>query len=276
MEDTNADAAAIAEFMRQNGISTESAPILKEKKLMEESEETAEAFLEEETPQEAPEKAQEPSEDEDGAFIPKHVREQLREAAEEDSNASNEDDRDEYVELPENKEFAKNKRPDFDNMFVPVGDMNVPITQEDKDVYFKSMLFDTPIELPVFSMGGNVKVVCRALTVYENDLVYAALERAMKDRKVVPSVWEGICQQYRMAMQIISINNVDFGCLRFNTPGNIDEDAEALIKKADFVYKLNTAKYNLLLRSLNVFQHKITRLNSATYNQDFWDPDGID
>lgn len=155
-------------------------------------------------------------------------------------------------------------------------DINVPITQEDKDAYFKAMLFDLPVELPIVSMEGKVTIVCRALNVYENDLVYVALEKAMKAHKLPAAMWEGLCQQYRLVMQLVKFNGTPMDCVRFDEPGDSQKDADVLLEGAKRIYKIGMVKYNLFIRSLNVFQYKVNKLNEAIYNQGFWNPVGTD
>lgn len=250
------DKAAVKAFLEENGISTSDSDRLEKT--------SSPVVEEEEAPKEQP--------DDQEQLIPESVMNAIG-----DLNKDQEPKEEPYenTKLTPDTTFEENGREKANKVFVPVLDVNVPITDSDKDTYFKAMLFDTPIELPVLSMEGNVTVICRTLNVYENDLVYVALEQAMKERQVPASVWEGLCQQYRMSMQLVKFNGKPLDCLRFNADGDTKKDAEILLEKSKQIYNMSMPKYNLLIRALNVFQYKINKLNEAIYNQGFWNPGGI-
>lgn len=262
-DNNEVDKDAVKAFLEKNGINTSDSERI-----------TQAAKPEEDTPvvQEEPPMEEEKKEDE-GPLIPPDVQEKL--AAIEASSPKPDEEEHENARLTPDKTFSVNSREKANHVFVPVLDIDVPITDEDKDTYFKSMLFDTAIELPITSMQGKVVITCRALNVYENDLVYVALERAMKDHKLPPTAWEGLCQQYRMVMQVVRFNGTLLDYTHFDTPGNTNEDAGKLLEAAKSIYSMSMAKYNLYLRSLHVFQYKVNKLNEAIYNQGFWNPVGI-
>lgn len=255
------DSNAVAEFLKANGISVGNSDRLPDKGDVAVEEEPAPMEEEEEPAANTP-------------LIPSDVQQQIAEACSDDKAPQEEEY--ENVRLTPDSSFETNEREKANEVFVPVLDINVPITQEDKDAYFKAMLFDLPVELPIVSMEGKVTIVCRALNVYENDLVYVALEKAMKAHKLPAAMWEGLCQQYRLVMQLVKFNGTPMDCVRFDEPGDSQKDADVLLEGAKRIYKIGMVKYNLFIRSLNVFQYKVNKLNEAIYNQGFWNPVGTD
>lgn len=259
------DKDAVKAFLEKNGINTDDS-----ERVAQSAKADEDVPVVEDT---APVQEEPVQDDDDGPLIPADVQAKLAEV--EATSPKQGEEEYENVRLAPDKSFAVNSREKANKVFVPVLDIDVPITNEDKDTYFKSMLFDTAIELPITSMEGKVVITCRALNVYEHDLVYVALEKAMKEHKLSPTVWEGLCQQYRMVMQVVRFNGVLLDYTHFDVPGNPEEDAKKLLEAAKSIYSMSMAKYNLYLRSLHVFQYKVNKLNEAIYNQGFWNPVGI-
>lgn len=177
--------------------------------------------------------------------------------------------------------FTKNtQEQDTKTFFMAVDDEQVPITDEDQALYMKAMLNDTDVHLEMSMMGGQFKVECRAISVYEADMVLlAALRMSGSEGKEVPTaLLPGCAQQIRVAMQTVRINGRDADPI-YVTANRADRDNEIdklIARVDDRLSRMNAAKYGMLVRALNVFEHKLARMNALAYTGNFWKPVEID
>lgn len=177
--------------------------------------------------------------------------------------------------------FEKNtQEQDTKTFFMAIDDEQVPITDEDQALYMKAMLNDTDVHLEMSMMGGKFIVECRAISVYEADMVLlAALRMSGSEGKEVPTaLLPGCAQQIRVAMQTVRINGKDADPI-YVTANRADRDNEIdkLIARVDArLSRMNAAKYGMLVRALNVFEHKLARMNALAYTGNFWKPVEID
>lgn len=177
--------------------------------------------------------------------------------------------------------FTKNtQEQDTKTFFMAVDDEQVPITDEDQAMYMKAMLNDTDVHLEMSMMGGQFKVECRAISVYEADMVLlAALRMSGSEGKEVPTaLLPGCAQQIRVAMQTVRINGRDADPI-YVTANRADRDNEIdklIARVDDRLSRMNAAKYGMLVRALNVFEHKLARMNALAYTGNFWKPVEID
>lgn len=162
--------------------------------------------------------------------------------------------------------------------FVPLEDSQVPITEEDQALYLKAVLNDTPLTLTQSLAGGRVQITCRALSVYEQDLMLEAALFVCGGEDGVSSLLPSLAQQIRVAMQTVSINKKQFATIYVQPDRtNRKEQILQLVKQVDAVLsKVDAAKFGFLVRALNVFEHKVAKLNSLAYTGDFWNPAEID
>jgi hypothetical protein len=77
-------------------------------------------------------------------------------------------------------------------------------------------------------------------------------------------------RQLRTLLQIDKINNKSV----FETPV-LDESLFSSEVWTE-IRTMPMAKFNALSAALNVFEHKISRMNSAALNEDFWHPGETD
>lgn len=193
------------------------------------------------------------------------------------------------VDLDENSKFDRTFRADptfqkdevevdTKTYFAAVEDHQVPITDEDQALYMKAMLNDTEVHLTQSLMGGQLQVECRALSVYELDMVLlAAMRMSGSEGQVAPTaLLAGCAQQCRVAMQVTRINDKATGHVTAS-PDRKDQDAaiDRLIEAVDAKLRtINSGKYGMLVRALNVFEHKLARMNALAYTGNFWKPVG--
>lgn len=227
----------------------------------------------------------------------------LQEEAEKKEAA--EADEDEQEELKDIKDLDENSEPTFSATFsadvtfeenelekltkqymVPVKDEQVPITDADQAIYLKSVLNDVPLRLEQELAGGMLKIECRALSVYEQDLVVTAalkmsgIASGEDETPMTLSLLPGFAQQIRIVMQTTRINNVPQEFVQLEAEVK-KEDRE---KQIDYLIKqvyakmehMQTSKFGFLVRAVNVFEHKLAKMNTLAYNKTFWTPAEID
>lgn len=153
---------------------------------------------------------------------------------------------------------------------------DLEITDEDQGIYLRAILNDCPVHLTIPIMGGNVKVVCRSLSAYESSILFLAA-RKMADAETKPEnavLIPGCAQQIRIAMQIISVNGMPQEYVQID---DVSTDRDKLIsdivsKTEKITARISSVKYGAYVRALNVFEHKLTKMNSLAYTGTFWKP----
>lgn len=164
------------------------------------------------------------------------------------------------------------------NMFVTIQDTDIPVTEMDKTLYLKALLHDAPAMLEVSAANGAT-ARCRALSVYESDLVYLALQKFLKQHENYPTMlWDAQIQQYKLAMQMVEFCGKPIAYLSYeSTGGELTKHVDDLIESSQDLYlNTNTVKYGIMLRLMNVFNHKMSRLQEAAHVEDFWRPADTD
>lgn len=204
--------------------------------------------------------------------IPDDIRELLQEDAEDKDLV---DDR---VEITPDKTFEKNKRDVFDNMFVHVRDMDIPITEDDKLLYMKGLLTSNTIVLSI-KMQNGITAKCRSLSVYEGDVAVGALAHYLKKYPGTPLGYhDSLLQQYRIAMQLTEYCSRPIEYLTYTrgVDGSFDDHVNDLFEKSQRVLDVPGPVFGIYVRMINVFQYKIGKLHEAAFNSDFWSPVGSD
>lgn len=158
---------------------------------------------------------------------------------------------------------------------VVVKDTRVEITEEDKESYMKALLLDTPVTLRIPCYKGTVYVTCRALSVYEINVSTMAGNQFVdeeKDSRMAALLLTGELQKVRIAMQITHINDIvqPTRSYKYEKDGTIEEHAKDLRTFANArLYDTPEQKWNLMISALNVFEHKLRRLNELSISGDF-------
>lgn len=173
--------------------------------------------------------------------------------------------------------FDKVEAEELTRMYMaPVKDSEVPITDDDQALYLKAMLNDVPLELTQALANGQVVVTCRALSVYEQDLLLeAAVQATGGPSEGVLSLVPSVAQQLRVTMQVTKVNGVSQNAVYMEPKRGKahDEQIEELINISDSrTGKMPSSKFGFLVRALNVFEHKVAKMHSLAYNKTFWKP----
>lgn len=173
--------------------------------------------------------------------------------------------------------FDKAEAEEIVRMYMaPVKDSEVPITDDDQALYLKAMLNDVPLELSQALANGKVVVTCRALSVYEQDLVLeAAVKLSGGAEEGVLSLIPSIAQQLRVTMQVTRVNGVDQKAIYLDPKRGKahDDQIDELIEVSDArTGRMPSSKFGFLVRAVNVFEHKVAKMHSLAYNKTFWKP----
>lgn len=154
---------------------------------------------------------------------------------------------------------------------VKVNERDIPVTEADQRMYLKAVLNDVPVEMTIPVMNNMMKVTCRALSVAESEKIIVAAIKYFKDNPELNSMlMPDYIRQLRTICQVVRIN----GKPAFPA---IDINSETFVSEAWVAFRdMSTARYNAISAALNVFEHKLSRLNAAALNEDFWLPGEID
>ena len=209
--------------------------------------------------------------EESAGIIPEDIQELLKE------DIDLEETKEARVEIEPDKSFEENKRDRFDDMHVYVRDIDVPITDEDKAVYMKGLLYSTPITLEIRTQNG-LSGKCRSLSVYEGDVAAGAMSYYLSKYPGTPlGFHDGLAQQYRVAMQLTEYCGHPLGYLTYNRGenGTFDDHVKDLYENSQKVLDVPGPVYGMYVRMLNVFQYQLGKLHEAAFNADFWSPAGL-
>lgn len=162
---------------------------------------------------------------------------------------------------------------------------NVKVTDEEKELYLKSLLFDnSPFNLKLKFMNGKFNVVIRTRTMAEQKIIWKALKLAMTSTTNKDlHAYTLQLQKLNMFLSLMEINGERFSPyqepikLEKNiSDADFTEYVSKLIADADEKFQnINTHKWNLLLKAFNIFEGKLAKLSNDALNQeDFLNPVG--
>lgn len=154
---------------------------------------------------------------------------------------------------------------------VKVNEYDIPVTEADQRMYLKAILNDAPVELTIPVLKGALNVTCRALSVSESETIITTALKYFKDNPELNSMlMTDYIRQLRTIFQVVRIN----GKPAFP---HLDLNQDTFASEVWTTFRdMSTARYNAISAALNVFEHKLSRLNSAALNEDFWLPGEID
>lgn len=202
----------------------------------------------------------------------------LQEKAKEIQNTDKSEEEDQRIKITPDSTFSQPTNY-FTDMVVTVRDDQHVITDQDKEKYLESMLQDTQLELPIV-MSNGITVVCRDLNMYERDLSINAIKDYTAFQGLTPQAILLQMRKYRIPMQIVSVNNRKFNTVSFKYTGEYDldkfeKDTQQLKEQANkVIMPMSVSLQGILNKAVNIFEHKLARLEEAAFNQDFWNPVG--
>lgn len=183
------------------------------------------------------------------------------------------------IELRADMQFSENAMDAMDKQSVTVNLQEIPITDNDERAYLKSMLNDTPFELDISLYGGNMLIHARSITVYEQQLAAAAAysKTVESENSALAAILApAFVQKIRVALQLRTCNGMLISDLSFKPePNKFKEHIKQLQKAADELLGGTTAaRWNAYIYALNIFEHKLTKLDEMALNRDFLNPGG--
>ena len=183
------------------------------------------------------------------------------------------------IELHADMQFSENAMDAMDKQSVTVNLQEIPITDNDERAYLKSMLNDTPFELDISLYGGNMLIHARSITVYEQQLAAAAAysKTVESENSALAAILApAFVQKIRVALQLRTCNGMLISDLSFKPePNKFKEHIKQLQKAADELLGGTTAaRWNAYIYALNIFEHKLTKLDEMALNRDFLNPGG--
>lgn len=204
------------------------------------------------------------------------AQEQQNKLEEENQEIADKSEQDRISIQPSTLYEAPARKNFYENMVVPVRDDQHVITNSDKEAYLQAMLTDSQLELPI-EMQNGITIVCRDLNMYERELSMELVKDQIKENNLSPMMLAHIMQGIRMPMQLVRINDKKFNTIKFEfkdyTLEQLEQDKKTLSKKQKkLVMPMSVGTQSLYLKALNIFEHKLARLEEAAFNKDFWNP----
>lgn len=152
----------------------------------------------------------------------------------------------------------------------------VEITPIDKEKYLRALLLNKPVLLDISLFDDKLKLTCRNISTYEYQLVdILGLQLFEKyDDRIARALLPAKLHMWRMAMQILRLNNVPCEFLEFEPEkGKLKEHLEELSTQAErIIGAMSTSMYNACRIGLNVFHTKLTKLDQLALARDFSTP----
>jgi len=158
-----------------------------------------------------------------------------------------------------------------------VGD--VEVTDDEKALFLKTLLNDVVFVLPItLSLGNTACVIeCRALTTWETDVVFGALNLDEKDDKFRDiAQYTTALQQYMVALQLVKYNDTRVDPIPLKHE-SLAEDIRILrALTSHHIGSWSSIKWSMVLLAIRLFTIKVKLCTDAALNRDFWMPPGTD
>ena len=155
---------------------------------------------------------------------------------------------------------------------------SVAVTDEDKSLFMKALLCDTPVTLKVPMYDGKLVLTFRSRTMHEQRRVLDTLHLQQEDKSLPsndPALVFTRLQQYFAAIMLRQINDAPFSDLDLVPGSTAKKDAKALHDV--FTTKLegmSHIRWLAILNGLRIFEEKCRQLSENCANEDFWKPRG--
>lgn len=148
--------------------------------------------------------------------------------------------------------------------------LSVTVSDDEKDLYIKSLLNDTPFKLEVEPFPG-FKVVVRARTVFFDDLIYDMVRQSSDNGEII-GMESGFTKLMRLlaAVQIESVQgrNIAFDISKTE---NREEVSARLLQHSKNVFDSYTlTKWNAIVKAVRVFDAKNKICNDKLLDKSFW------
>ena len=183
----------------------------------------------------------------------------------------------EKIEVPKDQTFDENPA-SMDSVMreVMVDTDTVEITESDKRSYIKAVLNDVPVKLNIELCGGAMKATFRSRTSWEQNCMYAAVQKD-QDEEVVKDLASVILQlqKYGCALMLQDLNEKTFSRESIEESVSIADAVEKLRKlRVEKIEPLSMPKWGILLNGLRLFEGKLAKMGTECLNGNFWEPVG--
>lgn len=183
----------------------------------------------------------------------------------------------ERINLKYTSDFDTNEMDIIEQQSITINTQDIPVTHEDEVAYLKSMLNDTPFEIDISLYGGQMLIHARAVSVYEQQLAaVAAFNETVNTENggLAAILAPTFMQKVRIALQLRTCNGLLVSDMEFKPePNKLKEHVKLLTEKADEILgSTSAARWNAYVYALNIFEHKLTKLNEMALNRDFLKP----
>lgn len=154
-------------------------------------------------------------------------------------------------------------------------DLKVEVTDSDKNLYFKSLLTDTKLELTIeLEVGTGLPLTFRALNNYDLEIVFLTLKQCSEEGNVTgTSQYATRVQQCAVALQLVKYNGVKVKgvVLDYDAPMSTSVDnLRAHIEKE--LPNWSWPKWQAVITGLKIFETKVSICNENVRNGNFWKP----
>jgi hypothetical protein len=154
-------------------------------------------------------------------------------------------------------------------------DLKVEVTESDKNLYFKSLINDTKLELNInLEVGTGLSLTFRALNNYDLEIVFAALKQCTEEGNVTgTSQYATRVQQCAVALQLVKYNGVKVEgvALDYDSPMSVSiTNLRNHIEKE--LPKWAWPKWQAVITGLKMFETKVSICNENIRNGNFWKP----
>jgi hypothetical protein len=188
----------------------------------------------------------------------------------------------EAVALPE---FATQDKMRSDALAGDV--LNVLVSDNEKDIYCKAVLFDAPVVWDIPVLGGKASVLVRSLKITHEDAILRWLDQLEKQGTVTTqSLWLTYYKRASTLLRVLKMTVDGRDVLVFNhatvdslldTSGTTKKALDQLTTVFDKVFEnLTPARYAVLMEAVTVHERKMNKCNRSAASGNFWLPAGTD
>jgi hypothetical protein len=153
----------------------------------------------------------------------------------------------------------------------PESIFNSPITEDDKERFFKSMLSDDPYEETFELFGGQLRLTFKAMTVQENSDVVSQI---ILDRKhgvaADNDAYLITVTAYRLSLCLKAINDQVYSTITKTEYAPTEEKNSYVFARTEPMLSWATPKLSSYIDAFRAFEHKLIKLTAEVQNKNFW------
>jgi hypothetical protein len=151
----------------------------------------------------------------------------------------------------------------------------IEVTGEEKKLYLKSLLNDTPLELDIEMPGAGIFIKLQTKTAEALDIIFMALAKDIEDKLIMdPSSQMTRLQQYSLCIMLLKVDQSPFETFTYErTTEDIYKVVDRLRKhRVKLFGAMQASRINMLTYAASVFEAKVAACDQNVHNKDFYDP----